>query len=91
MILVPKSAPRKQTEAPGTPSPLPGHNLNDVPPSSQLELPVTAGLESLKPYQRRRGKEPQMSREEILNALTLAPLTLLLALLELSAADAALR
>lgn len=44
-----------------------------APPSSQLELPVTAGLESLKPYQRRRGKEQQMTREEIMKAYSISP------------------
>lgn len=89
-VLVPKSAPRKQTEAPGTPFPSPGPNLNDVPPSSQPELPLTAGLESLKPYQRRRGKEPQLTREEIMKAYSLSPTDFALALLKLDAANAAL-
>jgi len=57
-VLVPKSTSRHQAEAPSTSPSLADPNLNDVPPS-QLELPITDEPTSLKPYQRRRGKEPQ--------------------------------
>ncbi len=71
-VLVSRSAPRHQVEAPSTPFSLASPNSNDVPPS-QLELPVTAEVESLKPDQRRRGKEPQLIREEILEPYSLSP------------------
>jgi len=70
-VLVSRSAPRHQAKVPSTPSPtLSGPN--DVPPS-QLKLPVTAEVESLKPDQRRRGKEPQLIKEEALNTYNTTP------------------
>jgi len=71
-VLVSKSTPRHQAEAPSTPSLLASPNPNDVPPS-QLELHITDEPTSLKPYQRRRGKEPQLTREEIFKAHSLSP------------------
>jgi len=69
-VLVPKSASRKQAESPSTPLPPSGPN-ND--PQSHLELCVMAEVEPSKPAQRRRGKEPQLTREELLQPYSLSP------------------
>ncbi|CAA9328821.1 hypothetical protein AVDCRST_MAG94-1797 [uncultured Leptolyngbya sp.] len=71
-VLVPKSTSRHQAEAFSTSPPLAAPKLNDVP-SSQLELPITDEPTSLKPYQRRRDKEPQLTREEIFKPHIISP------------------